>query len=195
MVVRGYQHAKEVSARIEESKASNVIATAWNRRGEKGARKPSEAPADDKPAEGSIVDDAVPSMNQAEPPSGWTAWSEALLSKTRAFRPPKGSDMPATGETAPQTDAADAQPEAAEEPEPALPTSPDMPAPTDLEGDPVSDPPQQLVFCVHGIGQKLSEDYLATHFVHDLDRLRVTMRYAPPTDPDNRHWTRPWPRS
>ncbi|WFD31979.1 hypothetical protein MSPP1_003021 [Malassezia sp. CBS 17886] len=35
--------------------------------------------------------------------------------------------------------------------------------------------PPHLLFCIHGIGQKLTEDYASLNFVHDVERLRTAM--------------------
>lgn len=208
-MVRGYENAKHVSARMRESKTSNVIATAWARRGEPSvptAPAPekaasSRASASDKttsppapvsekaaacmertplpaepPQEGVIVED-VRRPPRTETPSKWTTLSEAFLSRTRALR---GSSEETVSEEAPAHDASVEPGIGAQEPahlDLAGELFREVPSTADLD-EPQEDEelPQHLVFCIHGIGQKLSEDYMATHFVHDIERLRATLR-------------------
>lgn len=103
----------------------------------------------------------------------WVALSEAFISRALSFRSQRLRAQPDV-DTSPR---AAEMPTAVQDESAPSPT----PAPADLYDDDTSMPstsmqPPQLLFCIHGIGQKLSEDYASMHFVHDIDRLRSIMR-------------------
>lgn len=205
-MVRGYGNAKDASARMRSNKTSNVLANAWARRGESGAPSASAAaaaaasatattvaqpqqdqavpppppPPTSGPVEGTIVEGITPTTKPTDSASPWTTLSEAFLSRTRQlrFNGNEASEEPANDE-----DSDDEASQKGQDVSEATSTTysdellGDVQSTADLEeGEKGEEPPQHLVFCIHGIGQKLSEDYNAAHFVHDIERLRATLR-------------------
>ena len=143
---------------------------------------PAPAPAPSGPADGTIVEHVAPPARASDASSPWTALSEAFLSRARRLRPQASEARDATSEASTAEDEVYAE---ADDTQSAVGTHTDasddllgdLASTADVEEDEADESlPQHLVFCIHGIGQKLSEDYQATHFVHDLERLRTTLR-------------------
>lgn len=173
-LVRGLAHARELSERLSSG-------AAWQRRGDSPSKRTptaspamqaADAPAAEAPsppgvssqpeksgpAAGTIGERTVPS-DPTVSPTPWVALSEAFLSKAWSFR----------RTSAPQPDDTDDE---------SATSGSDV---DDRYDDDTSMPstsshPPELLFCIHGIGQKLFEDYATQHFVHDIDRLRTLMR-------------------
>jgi len=174
-LVRGFSHAQELSERLQPK---GGVLPAWQTRNSERGAAPAkeadavataqnEAPAESSeaarvtPAEGTISSKPHEPENPVNTTSPWVTLSEAFLSSARAFRSPQ---------FAPSEEADNIS-----EPPSDLDDDEEMPGSN-------NDPPH-LLFCIHGIGQKLSEDWSSMHFVHDLDRLRSIMR-TQMQDPD-----------
>ena len=140
-------------------------------------------PVPSGPADGTIVEHVAPPTRASDASSPWTALSEAFLSRARRLRP-GASEAPdaaareaSAAEDEAYAEADDAASAAGTHTDASDDLLGDLASTTDVEEDDADETlPQHLVFCIHGIGQKLSEDYQATHFVHDLERLRTTLR-------------------
>ncbi|KAL4399435.1 phospholipase [Malassezia pachydermatis] len=189
-IVRGFDHARSLSERLQTSSRLS----AWQQR----KQEPSDTSSSDKsPAvtvenadrvnsatdESESVAGTIGERDESDPtasPMPWVALSEAFLSK-RWFLSP---NLLPRAKVDAQKD--DEQSSSSDE-------APDMSSVDDVFDDDrgmpsTSDQPPELLFCVHGIGQKLSEDYASMHFVHDIDRLRTVMR-TQMQDPDLRSMT------
>lgn len=179
-MVRGYENAKAASVRMQENSASNVIATAWSRRNDASPSTPSDnKKKPEGPAEGTIVEGITPTP--VDTTSTWAALREAFMSRARAFRSGAAPTTPPAqewngDEVLPDPAVLDFS-ETSSLGAPSDDFYADVQSTADLEEDEKGEaPPEHIVFCIHGIGQKLTEDYMATHFVHDVERLRTMMR-------------------
>ncbi|WFD01311.1 hypothetical protein MYAM1_004073 [Malassezia yamatoensis] len=146
------------------------------------------------PPRGTIVENVPTSNDRPKPGSSWTSLSEAFMSRARRLRakaeafpakhlgPSKldqNTSEPALEESTEESDADQERDPMDDEDEEmyggdllkSIPSDP-LGASNNEEPDTI---PEQLVFCIHGIGQKYSEDYQAAHFVHDIERLRTTL--------------------
>ncbi|EDP41445.1 hypothetical protein MGL_4220 [Malassezia globosa CBS 7966] len=170
-LVRGFENARELSERL----GSSTRLSTWTRRPESTSprRTPAASTAasaedvrdkdtierfgpiseEDSNATGIIGDRATPDPSVS--PSLWVPLNEAFMSRAWVSRSP--STNPRVRDII-----EDARPQDPFDDDCSMPST--------------SDQPPQLLFCIHGIGQKLSEDYASMHFVHDLDRLRTIMR-------------------
>lgn len=175
LLVRGFDHAQEVSERLSSSSRFS----SWQKRGESASPRPTPSaspamPPADKDKDSDTVnmndEDASPTgiigeRDTPDPsvsPTPWVPLSEAFFSRAMSLQSPRAKAF------------AD---EADEKARPQDPFEDDFSMPSS------STQPPHLLFCIHGIGQKLSEDYASMHFVHDLDRLRNLMR-TQSQDPD-----------
>lgn len=166
VIVRGFDHARDISERYGSRLSS------WQRRPEPASprRTPSASPAmtaedmnmkaesntsaeEDSNPTGIISERTAPDPTVS--PTPWVPLSEAFLSRAWPSKSPRMS---------PRVEDVDEQ------------ARPRDPFDDDFDMPSTSNRPPELLFCIHGIGQKLSEDYTSMHFVHDLDRLRNIMR-------------------
>ncbi|WFD45284.1 hypothetical protein MPSI1_003966 [Malassezia psittaci] len=152
------------------------------------------APAPKDPPRGTIVENVSTSNDAPNPASSWTSLSEAFMSRARRLRAKaeafpakhlgpskldKTTDESALEEPAEESDADQEKYPLDDEDEEVY--ADDLleniqPNPLGASSHQDSDTiPEQVVFCIHGIGQKYSEDYQAAHFVHDIERLRTTL--------------------
>ncbi|PKI84739.1 hypothetical protein MVES_001152 [Malassezia vespertilionis] len=195
LVARGYDCAQEICKTLQSGKGG-VMDFSWaNRReaaspkedakvsnssqvdGPSSPERPSTShdPVSSSPAQGEAGKEAQGTIVEAsctvsDTPSRWTAFSEAFLSKTRfktAEQLEQLEQLEQVPDTPPRRESASSQVGSIAE---------ELDGTNEPHSEEKAEDAPHILFCIHGIGQKYSEDYMATDFVHELDRFRGTMR-------------------
>lgn len=158
LIIRGYSRVAEAIDKARQSRGSRVME--WAARGGRDGGERAAAPEVERPASPQLPDDFdqdTPPTEDNFAPTSWSSLSEAFFSKAWRTK---------------EQDSATPSKETGTRPEERLAVLDEEVETMDNMLEP-SSTAKHIVFCIHGIGQKLSEDYSSLDFVHEVERLRV----------------------